>query len=93
MVELDVVVGVERERRWRSPRLLGGLIVVKRTMVCGGWLGVGQGCRVIVSTTRLQGCGAAELGSRWPSYLLIGLLELGHAERGEAGERRCVGFG
>jgi hypothetical protein len=31
-VELDVVVGVERERGWRSPRLLGGLIVVKRKM-------------------------------------------------------------
>jgi hypothetical protein len=42
VVELDVVVGVERERRWRSPRLLGGLIVVKREMVCGGWLGVGR---------------------------------------------------
>ena len=27
-----MVVGVERERRWRSPRLLGGLTVVKRTM-------------------------------------------------------------
>jgi hypothetical protein len=42
VVELDVVVGVDRERRWRSPWLLGGLIVVKRTMVCGGWLGVGR---------------------------------------------------
>lgn len=37
-----MVVGVEGERRWRSPRLLGGLIVVKRAMVFGGWLGVGQ---------------------------------------------------
>ena len=42
MVKLDVVVGVDRERRWRTPRLLGGLIVVKREMVCGGWLGVGR---------------------------------------------------
>jgi hypothetical protein len=42
VVELDVVVGVDRERRWRSPRLLGGLIVVKRTIVCGGWLGLGR---------------------------------------------------
>jgi hypothetical protein len=37
-----VVVGADRVRRWRSPRLLGGLIVVKKTTVCGGWLGVGR---------------------------------------------------
>jgi hypothetical protein len=56
VVELDVVVGVDRERRWRSPRLLGGLIVVKRTMKYekvtrrGGRL-----LPVTISTTRLRG--------------------------------------
>jgi hypothetical protein len=51
-----VVVGVDRERRWRSPRLLGGLIVVKRTMKYekvtrrGGRL-----LPVTISTTRLRG--------------------------------------
>jgi hypothetical protein len=57
-----VVVGVDRERRWRSPRLLGGLIVVKRTMKYekvtrrGGRL-----LLVTISTSRLRGCGAVEL--------------------------------
>lgn len=43
MVKLDVV-GVERERRWRSPRLLGGLIVVKRTMKYEEVTRRGAGC-------------------------------------------------
>jgi hypothetical protein len=88
-----VVVGVERERRWRSPRLLGGLIVVKRAMVCGGWLGVGQVVAgyYIHGGTGLWGGGAGGVASQ--GRLFIGLLELGHAERGEVGERCCVGFG
>ena len=61
MVELDVVVGVNRERGWRSPRLLGGLIVVKRTMVCGGGQAWGGLWRVTISMSRLRGCGAMEL--------------------------------
>jgi hypothetical protein len=68
VVELDVVVGVERERRWRSPRLLGGHVVVKRTMVCGGWLGVGP---VTISMSRLWGCGAAELAVWLPRGVFL----------------------
>jgi hypothetical protein len=44
LVELDVVVGVERERGRRSPRLLGGLIVVKKTMKYEEVTRRGAGC-------------------------------------------------
>ncbi len=66
MVELDVVVGAERERGWRSPQLLGGLIVVKRTIVCGGWLGVGRvvaGYYIHVEAPRMWGGGDGGVAS------------------------------
>ena len=55
MVELDVVVGVERERRWRSPWLLGGLIVVTRTMKYEEVTRRGAGCGELLYPCRGSG--------------------------------------
>jgi hypothetical protein len=55
VVKLDVVVGVDRERLWRSPRLLGVLIVVKRTMKYEEVTRRGAGCCQLLYPRRDSG--------------------------------------